>query len=197
MTTPPAPLSVEDRALLLEVARTALRHHLGLGPPPAIPGEGALGQRRGAFVTLRVDGALRGSLGTLQPAGPLARTVVEMAVAAASRDPRFPPLSPAEVEAADVRVSVLGALQPMRRPSDVVVGRHGLMVISGWHRGALLPAAAVEGGWSAETFLDRACLEAGLPPHVWREADALALGAAQVQVQVELFEAEEFGFVQA
>ncbi len=71
----------------------------------------------------------------------------------------------------------------MRDSSELVVGRDGIVVQLGWHRGALLPRIAMEEGWDARTFLERTCLKAGLPPNAWRDPDA----------KVELFSAEEFG----
>lgn len=177
-------LSPTERAALLGVARGAVLAHLGLAPAPALPETGALAEERGAFVTLHVEGALRGCIGTFRPLGSLAATVARMAVAAASEDPRFPALRAAEVK--DLAISV-SALAPPRRLADprreVEVGRHGLVVKKGWNRGALLPRVATEHGWDAETFLGQTCLKAGLPPSAWREDGC----------EVEAFEAEEFG----
>jgi AmmeMemoRadiSam system protein A len=181
-----ASLSDDDRAALLAAARAALRHHLGLGPLPQLPEQGRLGARRGAFVALLVDGALRGSAGSLQAAGPLSRAVAEMAVAAASRDPRFPPLSAEEADRATLRISILEPPAPLRHPADLKIGVHGLSVTRGWHRGVLLPGAALAGGWDAETFLERACLSAGLPPRSWQAA------SEEGPALVEVFVAEEF-----
>ena len=177
------PLSPAERAALLGVARGAVLAHLGAVPPPPLPDTGALAEPRGAFVTLHVAGDLRGCIGTFRPQGSLAATVARMAVAAASEDPRFRPVAAADV--AELQVSV-SALEPPRRladPRQVEVGRHGLVVKKGWHRGALLPKVAVEHGWDAEGFLRHTCLKAGLPPTAWREPDC----------EVEAFEAEEFG----
>jgi len=179
----PAPLSRLERAVLLGVARAALRQYLGLGAPPEIPEAGALARPRGAFVTLRVGGELRGCIGTFASKDGLARTVAEMAVAAATRDPRFPPLRAEELGELDVRISALGPMRPMGRPSEIAIGRDGVSVRRGWHRGTLLPSVAAESGWDAETFLARTCLKAGLPPDAWREPDAV----------VELYAAEEMG----
>lgn len=177
------PLSPTERAALLGVARGAVLAHLGLAPAPALPETGGLAAPRGAFVTLHVAGELRGCIGSFHPLGSLAATVARMAAAAASEDPRFPPVAAADV--AGLRVSV-SALEPARRladPRSVEVGRHGLVVKKGWHRGALLPKVAVEHGWDAEAFLRHTCLKAGLPPTAWREPGC----------EVEAFEAEEFG----
>ncbi len=106
-----------------------------------------------------------------------------MAVAAASDDPRFPPLRAGEVADVAVAVSVLGPPRPIADPRTVEIGRQGLLVSRGFHRGTLLPKVAVEHGWGAEEFLKHTCLKAGLPPRAWQEAD----------VTVEVFDAEEFG----
>jgi len=177
------PLSLADRAALLGIARGAVRHHLALGQAPDLPSSGPLAVPRGAFVTLRVDGALRGCIGSFQPKGTLAGTVASVAVSAASEDPRFPPVRPEEVDDLGYHVSALGPSVPMRDPSELRIGQHGLLVKKGWHRGTLLPVVAVERGWDATTFLRHACLKAGLPPDSWRDPEAT----------VELFGAEEFG----
>jgi AmmeMemoRadiSam system protein A len=177
------PLSATDRAALLGVARGAVLAHLGVAPGRALPEAGALGEPRGAFVTLHVRGDLRGCIGTFRPLGSLAATVARMAVSAASQDPRFRPLAAEDVAELTIAVSALGTPERLPDPRAVEVGRHGLVVKRGWHRGALLPKVAVEQGWDAEAFLRHACLKAGLPPTAWREPDT----------EVEAFEAEEFG----
>ncbi len=176
-------LSPTDRAALLGIARGAILSHLGLEPSPALPADGPLAEERGAFVTVHVAGELRGCIGTFRPQGSLAATVARMAVAAASEDPRFRALRAEEVPELDVAVSALGPPRSLPDPGAVVVGREGLIVARGFHRGTLLPRVAVEQGWNAEEFLKHTCLKAGLPPRAWEDPD----------VRVEAFEAEEFG----
>jgi hypothetical protein len=177
------PLSAVERAALLGMARAAVRHHLGLGPAPEIPSSGGLAAPRGAFVTLRLQGSLRGCIGRFDPDGTLARTVAAMAVAAASQDPRFPPVRADELDDLEFRVSALTPRLPLSRPADLRVGEHGVLVQRGWHRGALLPVVALEHGWDGPTFLKQACLKAGLPADAWQDP----------ATRVEVFGAEEFG----
>jgi AmmeMemoRadiSam system protein A len=177
------PLSTTDRAALLGIARGAVLAHLGVAPAPDLPASGPLGEERGAFVTLHVGDDLRGCIGTFRPQGSLAATVARMAVAAACEDPRFQAIAAEDV--AELRVAI-SALRPPRRLADpraVALGREGLVVKRGFHRGTLLPKVAVEHGWTAEEFLKHTCLKAGLPPRAWEEPD----------VEIEAFEAEEFG----
>ena len=178
-----APLPPVERGALVGIARAAIRARLGLGPAPSLPESGPLAEPRGAFVTLHRGGELRGCIGRFEPTGSLARTVADMAVAAAFEDPRFPPLAAAEADDLDIHVSALGPRVPLADPAGLRIGVHGLVVKQGWHRGVLLPVVAVERNWDAPTFLKHACLKAGLPADAWRDP-ATAL---------ETFEAEEFG----
>lgn len=177
----PPPLGPDDRAALLEIARASVRALLGLGPAPALPAAGPLAAPRGAFVTLRAKGQLRGCVGSFAPSGSLAATVSRMARSAASEDPRFQPVRAAELPDVEVHVSALLPLRRMRDASEIEVGRDGLLVSLGWRRGVLLPCVAAEEGWDRTTFLERTCLKAGLPPDAWRDPAAV----------VQLFSVEE------
>ena len=177
------PLAPAERAALLGIARGAVLAHLGLAPAPALPADGPLAEPRGAFVTLYVGADLRGCLGSFRPQGSLAATVAKMAVAAAAEDPRFRPVAAREVAELRVAVSALEPSRPLPDPLAVKIGKEGLVVKMGWHRGTLLPKVAVEHGWDAEAFLRHTCLKAGLPPTAWREPGC----------EIEAFEADEFG----
>jgi uncharacterized protein len=186
MTADPPRLAPVEQAVLLAIARAAVRHELGLGPAPEFPSDGPLAAPRGAFVTLRVRGELRGCIGTFSPRSSLAATVARVAVSAATADPRFDPLAEEDLGDLDVRISALDPRRPMHDPGDLVVGRDGVVVELGWNRGALLPQVAAEEGWSPRTFLERTCLKAGLPPDAWQDPRA----------QVEIFSVEEMGMAQ-
>jgi uncharacterized protein len=179
----PPRLAAAERAALLGIARAALRERIAGGPAPVLPETGPLAETRGAFVTLRRAGELRGCVGTFTPTGSLASTVARVALGAATEDPRFPPVAPDELDDLDIHVSVLEPRRRMNDPSELKIGRDGVLVHLGWHRGALLPSVAAEEGWSAATFLERTCLKAGLRPDAWRDPAAV----------VELFSTEELG----
>ncbi|MGE5127403.1 MAG: AmmeMemoRadiSam system protein A [Betaproteobacteria bacterium] len=170
-------LTEEERRRLLGIARGALEAHFsgGRGGRPAAGG--ALGEPRGAFVTLRrrEDGELRGCIGTMEPERPLAEAVARMAVAAATQDGRFDPVTSDELPQLQIEISALGPLQPIR-PEEVEVGRHGLLISLGGRRGVLLPQVPLEHGWDRETFLEHTCWKAGLPEDAWRRAGVELLG---------------------
>lgn len=167
---------------LLNIARTAIRRSLETGadrggaPAP----DPVLDRARGAFVTLKVDGELRGCIGFPLPHGPLAATVQEAAVLAASQDYRFEPLRLEEMGGLKIEISVLSLPRPVRNPDEVEVGTHGIIVSKGSNRGLLLPQVPGEYGWDRETFLRHGCLKAGLPEDAWRKGAKIEVFTAQV-----------------
>jgi AmmeMemoRadiSam system protein A len=170
-------LSGLARRRLLEIARGAIEERLrGHTPSPLgeLPDE--LRTNGGAFVTLRrkQDGELRGCIGYVEPRYTLAQAVSLAAVAAATNDSRFDAVTLPELAQLSLDVSVLGPTFPIAA-SDVVVGRHGLVIEKDGCRGLLLPQVAVEWGWDAPAFLDHTCRKAGLRAGAWREADAVLL----------------------
>jgi AmmeMemoRadiSam system protein A len=176
-------LTAGEKRRLLELARESIAERLsGTETSPPRP-SGALAREGGAFVTLHLDGRLRGCIGNFQGSGTLAQTVREMARAAAFEDPRFPPLIQGELDQVDLEISVLTPLTRTQDLESIQVGRHGIYIIRGGYRGVLLPQVAVEWGWDRDTFLDQTCIKAGLPPGCWRDPGT----------EVYLFTAEVFG----
>ena len=160
-----------DRALLLKIAREAIAAHLNPEFHFAISNlrSAILARPGGAFVTIHKGGDLRGCIGHVEPPEPLGEVVRRCAVSAAGSDPRFPPMAPDEFDTVDIEISLLGPLEPIAGPHDILVGRHGLVVERGWQRGLLLPQVATEWKWSAEEFLARTCQKAGLPHDAWKK----------------------------
>ena len=175
-----ASLSAGEREELLRIARVATIACITGGRIPSEPSvHPKLSEPGTAFVTLRSGGRLRGCIGYTEPHTPLFRTVRECAVAAATEDPRFPRVTPAEVADLRIEISVLTPLLPIR-PEDATVGVHGLMIRKGANRGLLLPQVAVEYGWDRQTFLSQVCAKAGLPPDAWKEDAELYSFTAEV-----------------
>jgi AmmeMemoRadiSam system protein A len=169
-----------DRAALLSLARATIEARLGLSP--AEPEHRRAFERPGgAFVTVHVGGDLRGCVGLPEAEQPLGEVVRYCARAAAFGDPRFQPLTRADLPGLSLEVSVLTPLEPVTDLASVQVGRDGLVVEQGLARGLLLPQVATERGWTREQFLDHTCLKAGLPPHAWR------LGASVFRFEALVF----------
>lgn len=174
-------LSEEEQGVLLALARRAIAAGLGGGAPPVLDDPPArLRREQGAFVSLHRGRSLRGCVGMVSPGRPLAETVASCALAAATQDPRFDAIAPSELAGLSIEISVLDPLVRVRGPEDVTVGLHGLMVSAGGRRGVLLPQVAVQQGWDAVTFLEEACLKAGLPGHAWTERAVIETFTAQV-----------------
>lgn len=181
MSAPGAPyLDAKEKEELLGVARGTIEGYVRDRKVPAVSGlSGRLAAPGAAFVTLKKKGRLRGCIGYTEAVAPLFKVVQECAVAAATEDPRFPPVVPAELSSIDLEISVLTPLVPVRA-DEVEVGRHGLMVSHLGRRGLLLPQVPVELGWDRETFLEQTCVKAGLPPDAWRRGATLQAFTAEV-----------------
>jgi AmmeMemoRadiSam system protein A len=165
-------LSAADQELLFRVARDSIKAHLkGEQAPLPQAASPLLSQPRGVFVTLNRHGRLRGCIGYLDAVHPLLASVQEMAVAAAFRDPRFPPLREDELADLEVEISVLSPMRRIKNAEEIQVGRHGLYLEQGSCRGLLLPQVASEYGWDRQTFLKQTCVKAGLPPDAWKDPD--------------------------
>jgi uncharacterized protein len=173
-------LSEEDRRRLLGEARRAVTDTLAGRPPSPPPTDGVFARMAGVFVSVHRQGELRGCIGHPDGDRPLAEVVGRCAVAAATEDPRFASVTPAEFDECDLEVSVLGPIEPVADPADIVVGRDGLIVEQHWHRGLLLPQVAVEYGWDRETFLAHTCQKAGLPHDAWKKGAKLFRFEAEV-----------------
>ncbi len=109
--------------------------------------------------------------------------VPKFALRAGFGDPRFPPLSAAELPETDIEISVLTAPVPLENPEALEIGRDGLILEARGCSGLLLPQVATEWGFDRERFLAEICRKAGLPESAWRDADA----------GLWVFQAEVFG----
>ena len=175
--------SREEKEFLHRLAREAIEHHLLGRPKPTREGETPrLSEKRGAFVTLKTHGQLRGCIGHIQALKPLSQTVIDMAEAAAFQDPRFPPLSRQELKDLSIEISALTPFRPIQDIKEIQVGTHGLFIERGYNSGLLLPQVAAEYGWDTQTFLEQTCQKAGLPKDAWKDS----------QTKIQIFSAEIF-----
>lgn len=182
-------LDRETAVALLTIARETIVRHLDRKPQPILAELGlspsvqdALALRRGAFVTLTGGGSLRGCIGHIADDLPLIRVIPSMAIAAATEDPRFPPVTAEEIGLLEIEISVLTPPAPIQDLGKVEVGRHGLIARKGARAGLLLPQVPVDQGWDREQFLAYTCMKAGIRPDAWRDGS----------VKFEAFEAQVF-----
>ena len=166
-------LSKEQKARVLKLARESIAHYLKTGKRLDITeGDSALNAEMGAFVTLHEQGELRGCIGNLQGHGPFYLTVRDMAVEAATGDPRFRPITLEEMSNIDIEISALSPLEKIDDPEAVKVGKHGVFVRSGFTSGVYLPQVAVEAGWNREQFMNSLCgQKAGMPENAWKKGE--------------------------
>lgn len=182
-------LTQDQRRELLQIARRALVLYFEHGRTPEFESDDpTFLQPAGAFVSLHRRAPtghqprLRGCIGTFDGRDPLIDTVTRMAIAAATQDPRFEAVRADELPGLEIEISVLSPRRDARA-EEVEVGRHGVYISHGSHRGVLLPQVAMEHGWDRETFLDHTCQKAGLPKQAWRDTET----------RIQIFSAEVFG----
>jgi AmmeMemoRadiSam system protein A len=168
----PAETAWEEELLGIARETLGLAVEEGRTYEPPEPGNAELLEERGVFVTLEKHGDLRGCIGYVLPTKPLYLAVRDMAISAALRDPRFPPVTAAELDSLHIEISVMTPLQPVADPEEIVVGEDGLVIEARGQSGLLLPQVAPEQGWDRERFLEGICMKAGLPPdaYTWKDA---------------------------
>ncbi len=174
-------LSEDQQQWLLRLARTAIEEHIAKGHRIDVEtSDPALLRPAAAFVTLKKDERLRGCIGSLEPSQPLAETVRDRAIMAASRDPRFPPVRGDELPHLEIEVSVLSPLQRVASADDIDITKHGVVVVSGQRSGVYLPQVAQETGWGRAELLSHLCREkAGLPADAWKKGATLYVFTVQ------------------
>jgi len=166
-------LDEEEKKTLLRIARTVIECTAKHQEIPKFDiRSNILSEKRGAFVTLHKQGALRGCIGNIHGNRPLNITIEEMAAAAAFEDPRFTPVTEKELQNIDIEVSALTPLRKIDRVEEIEVGKHGIYIKKGYHSGLLLPQVATEQGWNRTTFLEQTCHKAGLTRNAWKDKDA-------------------------
>ena len=171
----PSP-SEADRYSILKFARQVVIEGVTLGRlPEHVPTDGIFAERRGVFVTLRVNSHLRGCIGVVEADTPLGDSVARCAAGAALQDPRFAPMRVADLSQLQIEISLLSQPEPIAI-NAIEIGRHGLIVVSGDRRGLLLPQVAVEHNLDREHFLSETCRKAHLLRDAWRDARTQILG---------------------
>ena len=166
------PLPIDAQKELLRMARKAIRDFLLDGKLPNFkPTREELKQKRGVFVTLTKHGRLRGCIGQHQGTEPLYKLVPQMALAAAFRDPRFPPLQASELDEVKIKISVyLTDVYKIHSLDEFQMGVHGIIMRKNGHAATYLPEVPLEAGWkTVEEEMESLCRKAGLPRDAWKE----------------------------
>jgi len=166
-------LTLEEKTELFRIAHAAIEAKIKKKPAPKFkPLTPRLAELRGAFVTLKEGGNLRGCIGYIEGIRPLYQAVAEMAVAAATGDPRFPAVTAKELPELEYEISVLTPKRQIDSPEEFIVGKHGIIVQWGGRSGVFLPQVAPEEGWNREETLTFLCLhKAGLPADAWKDKE--------------------------
>ncbi len=184
------PLTEEERKKLLQLARQAMERGVKGEGLPALDLESltpCLKEPGASFVTLTVQGELRGCIGALEAYQPLAQDVREHAVAAALEDPRFPPVRPAELAGIAIEVSRLTPPVNLeyKDAEDLLVKLRpqvdGVILRDDWRRATFLPQVWEKIPDKAE-FLSNLCYKMGAPPNLWK----------QKHLEVLIYQVEEF-----
>lgn len=163
--------SREQEQQLLNLAKDAILAVFEHRAPRMCEDE-AFKQRSGLFVSLHINGELRGCIGYIHAYKSIAQSVVEMAVAAAFEDPRFPALKPEELDELKIEISILSSMIQVDEIGEILVGRDGLLLKHPHGSGLLLPQVATEYGWDKDEFLRHLCAKAGLHQGAFKDADA-------------------------
>ncbi|PKN78638.1 MAG: AmmeMemoRadiSam system protein A [Candidatus Cloacimonetes bacterium HGW-Cloacimonetes-1] len=175
-------MTSEQKQNLLILARQAIQSKLS-NSPFSTPNDALFAEQRGLFVTLHKDGNLRGCIGYIQGFKNITESIIEMAQAAAFRDPRFSKVTAAELSDICIEISVLSDMILVNKPEDIHIGRDGLYLEHPYGSGLLLPQVALEWEWDRDTFLRQVCIKAGLHKQAWQDESA----------QLYRFSAEIFG----
>jgi MEMO1 family protein len=171
-------LTSTDKKTLLKFARKTLEAYFAAQIIP-LPRNinPMLKIKRGAFVTLKKHGELRGCIGQMSAGTPLCTNVGAMVLQAAFNDPRFNPLMQEELSQVEIEISVLTPYMHIKNSDEIVLGRDGVVIKKGNKQAVFLPQVATETGWNKLQFLDQLCYKAGLNAGGWRDADLFTFQA--------------------
>jgi len=175
--------SDEDGKFLVRLARKTVDEYVTQKRKPETPEDTSeqLRLKSGVFVTLNsISGnqvILRGCIGRPYPTQPLVEATIDSSVDSAVNDPRFPQVTPTELDNIIIDLSVLTPPKKIEytNPEDLLnlvkVGRDGLIAVRGMWKGLLLPQVPVDWNWNTQEFLEHTCNKAGLPEDAWKDQE--------------------------
>lgn len=167
--------SGEEKEMLFTIARNTIKSMLFEDKKFAIDENKiteALKKPLGAFVTLKINGVLRGCIGRFVSTDPLFDVVRASSLSSAFEDPRFPALTKSEYDKVDIEITVLGPMKKISSINEIKLGKHGIYVKKDFRSGTMLPQVAIEYGWTVEEFLGYTSRDkAGIGWDGWKNAD--------------------------
>ncbi|WP_406660805.1 TIGR00296 family protein [Methanolobus sp. ZRKC3] len=186
-------LTEDEGKIAVQLARDAIETYLRTGEMmdgSEIKLPSVFNEERGVFVTLNKNGELRGCIGHPYADSPLKYSITDSALSAALRDSRFPQVLANEMENITVEVTILTKpelmdVPPKELPTSIKIGKHGLIVKSGYRQGLLLPQVAPENDFDEIEFLSHTCLKAGLPHDAWIEGAEVYCFEGQIFMEKE------------
>ncbi len=168
-------LTDSDKIQLLQMARESITNYIRKGDIHAVtvnPIPSGLQFKAGVFVTVNVNGSLRGCIGNIQSDQPLYKLTQSMAVAAATRDYRFMPVKRNELNRMEIEISVLTPMKKINSIDEIIMGKHGIYIKKGDQSGTFLPQVATETRWTKEEFLGHCARDkARIGWEGWKDAD--------------------------
>jgi AmmeMemoRadiSam system protein B/AmmeMemoRadiSam system protein A len=149
-------LTVQDKNTLLAISRKTLEEYIRKGKKTKLDTNNYsdnLKMKCGAFVTLTIDGQLRGCIGSFSTEIPISQLVQDMTISASSKDPRFDKVKAEELRNIEIEISLLSPMQKIDSISQIEIGKHGIFIRNGYRQGTLLPQVATGNKWTAEEFV--------------------------------------------
>ena len=167
--------TTEEADMLFKIARNSIHSELydkeGINIDETKVPE-ILKRQMGAFVTLKINGSLRGCIGRFVSSDPLYEVVSASAKSSAFEDSRFTPLSKEEFSKTEMEITVLGPLKKITNIDEIILGKHGIYIKNDFRSGTMLPQVATENGWTVEQFLGYTSRDkAGLGWEGWKDAE--------------------------
>jgi MEMO1 family protein len=167
-------LTNRDKHDLLVLARNTVEYYLANRSKPSTDQfnmkiTSGMKEIMGAFVTLKMNGQLRGCIGEIMPRQALYKAVIDQAVNAAVNDHRFSPVQSSDVSSLEFEISALTAPRPVDSYSNIVLGKHGIILQKNGKSAVFLPQVAPEQGWTLEETLTHLSVKAGLSENDWKE----------------------------
>lgn len=166
-------LDHEAQEEALSIARETMFEYISSGSTPEVSSEHpALQVPLGAFVTLEKDHNLRGCMGTFEPDEPLFKVIQDRAIASATKDKRFSPVSQKELSELSIEISILSPRKKIDSWREIELGVHGVVIEKGNKSGTFLPQVATDGNFSLEEFLGELCSQkVGLPRNCYMDPE--------------------------